>query len=146
MRSLTVRKKIVLGALLIIIIGTALYMFASRTSGHDIILDGRTLSVSIADTELSRAQGLSGRTGLAENEGMLFVFGEDGEYGFWMKDMHYSLDILWLNDKKEVLYVVHNATPASYPHVFTPTRESRYVIEVPAGDATEVKPGDFATF
>src|SRR3954471_24776165 len=54
----------------------------------EVKLGSTTIQVDISDTEALREQGLSGRTSLAENEGMLFVFPTPGPYGFWMKDMN----------------------------------------------------------
>src|SRR3989344_4302445 len=62
---------------------------------------GDKKSIEIGDEEAERAQGLSGRKSLAENEGMLFVFGgKDVKPAFWMKDMLMPIDIIWINDRK----------------------------------------------
>lgn len=54
------------------------------------------LAVEIRDTDKERQQGLSGRNKLGENEGMLFVFDKPGRYGFWMKEMKFPLDFVWI--------------------------------------------------
>jgi uncharacterized protein len=61
-----------------------------------------TFEIEIADTESKRQQGLSGRNNLAENKGMLFVFEQPAKYGFWMKDMNFSLDFIWIKDNQIV--------------------------------------------
>lgn len=96
---------------------------------------GARISLDVVDTPAARQQGLSGRGGLADNSGMLFVFNENSADCFWMKDMQFSIDILWLNEAKQVLYSVQNVDPASYPHSFCPPEPARYVIELPAGRA-----------
>ena len=58
--------------------------------------------VEVADTIVSRTRGLSGRAGLKENEGMLFVFGSPDMHGFWMKDMKFPIDIVWIRGEKIV--------------------------------------------
>lgn len=98
-------------------------------------LKGETIRVSVADTESTRGQGLSGRTGLAADEGMLFVFPQDGEHAFWMKDMLFSIDILWLSADGEVVYMAENVSPESYPQSFRSDVPARYVLELPAGYA-----------
>ena len=110
-------------------------------------LDGQTIRVSIANTEASRELGLGGRTGLAPDEGMLFVFPEDGIYAFWMKDMLFSIDMIWLADDGTVLYMAQNVSPDTYPKDFVPTSPARYVLELPAGyaKAYTVRIGDKAT-
>ena len=54
--------------------------------------------IEIADTPAAREQGLSGRTEIPEDYGMLFVFPDKGDYGFWMKDLMVSIDGFWLAD------------------------------------------------
>lgn len=99
-----------------------------------------TVAVDIADTEVLREQGLSGRTGLAEGTGMLFVFDTDGVWGIWMKDMRFAIDIVWVDATGTVITVAANVSPSTYlktpPGVFFPDRPARYVIELPAGFTT----------
>src|SRR3990167_10987110 len=96
-------------------------------------LNGQTIRVSVADTETAREQGLSGRAGLATDEGMLFVFLKDGKYAFWMKDMLFSIDILWLSSDGAVVFMAKNVSPDTYPRAFAPDGPARYVLELPAG-------------
>ena len=103
-----------------------------RTTVH---LDGRPLSVSIADTPSAREVGLGGREALAPDEGMLFVFPKDDTYGFWMRGMRFSIDIIWLSGEGVVVNMKQNVSPATYPHVFEPSVPARYVLELPAGYA-----------
>ena len=56
------------------------------------------LAVEVRDTEEGRSRGLSGREKLGEDEGMLFVFDQPGIYGFWMKEMKFPLDFIWIRD------------------------------------------------
>ena len=44
-----------------------------------------------------KIQGLSGRENLENNQGMLFLYEQAGQYSFWMKDMNFSLDIIYIN-------------------------------------------------
>lgn len=89
--------------------------------------------VDVADTSALREKGLSGRASLSEESGMWFVYEKNGIYSFWMPDMHFPIDIIWFDENLRVVYVQKNATPESYPHVFTPDVPARYVLEVPAG-------------
>ena len=141
--------------LVVLISGTAIWnkvhAVNSVTPGaHQVQIKlGDTVIVSdIADTEVLREQGLSGRAELSEKSGMLFVFPQDGEYAFWMKDMLFSIDIIWLTQDKKVVYIVKDAKPESYPSSFVPSGMSRYVIEVPAGWTMrhQVTVGSVATF
>ncbi len=56
------------------------------------------VAVEVRDTEEGRSQGLSNREKLAEDEGMLFIFDQPGIYGFWMKEMKFPLDFIWIRD------------------------------------------------
>ncbi len=100
-------------------------------------LAGHTVYVTVADTEAEREQGLGGRSGLDEDEGMLFIFDEDGQWGFWMKDVSFAIDIVWLDSSGKIVYIAENVGPETYPQVFTSSEAARYVIELPAGWAKE---------
>jgi len=100
-----------------------------------ISIGGNTLRVTVVSTEASRERGLSGRTGLQTDEGMLFAFPTDGTYGFWMKDMLFPIDMIWISADKHIVYMAENVAPGTYPKSFVPTQPARYVLEVPAGYA-----------
>lgn len=106
---------------------------SSVTPTRTVTLKGRTLRVAVADTPEERDRGLSGTAGLGNDQGMLFVFPEEGIYGFWMKGMRYSLDIIWIANDGRVVYIVRDATPQSFPTDFLPDTPARYVLELPAG-------------
>lgn len=91
----------------------------------------------LARTEAERTQGLSGRSALPNNHAMLFVFDGDDKHSIWMRDMRIDIDIVWLNRHKEVVHIVRNASPWSYPNIFEPTSDARYVVELAAGVAEQ---------
>jgi hypothetical protein len=92
-----------------------------------------TLKIDLARTEEERAQGLSGRESLAEDEAMLFIFPTLDIYGFWMKEMNFDLDIIWLDGAGVVADITPNVSRDSYPQVFYPRTKIKYGLEVPAG-------------
>lgn len=102
------------------------------------------VSVTLARTELERNLGLSIKSSLNENEGMLFVFDKEGKYGFWMKDMKFPIDIVWLN-KNKIIFIEKNVSPETYPTAFYPKDVSDLVLELPAGfcDTHGLSEGDF---
>ncbi len=103
-------------------------------SSRTVTLKSETIRVQVADTPQSRARGLSGMLGLADDEGMLFVFDTDGHHSFWMKDMHFAIDILWMGQNGEIVHIVESAMPASYPaDAFVPALPARYVLELSSG-------------
>lgn len=121
--------------LAVVVIFAAGLVYLMRSDGPRAIVGGTSVKILLADTPQKRTQGLSGRESLAHDEGMLFVFPEEDVYSFWMKDMRFSIDILWLNSAGEVVHVVENASPESYPASFTPEKAATYVLELPAGFA-----------
>ncbi len=93
------------------------------------------IAVELATTSAARAQGLSGRDALPPQRGMLFVFPEDGRYAFWMKDMRFAIDIVWIDREGRVVRVDAGVQPATFPATFSPPTPVRYVLELAAGQA-----------
>lgn len=108
------------------------------------------INLEIVGTSEEMKKGLSGRIELAENQGMLFIFGPPGFYSFWMKGMLFPIDIIWINENKEVVYIKENLQPCVEEdcQLFTPDKKTKYVLEVKAGtvDRVNIKIGDEVTF
>lgn len=121
--------------------------FASRTSST-VTIDGVVFKVQVADDEEEQARGLSGTANLASDEGMLFEFAADLYWPFWMKDMNYPIDILWMDSGRRVVYIEQNVSPSTYPQVFTPDTSARYALEIPAGSVAKygLEKGQTANF
>ena len=100
-----------------------------------VIVGSTTIPVDIANTYATQKQGLSGRTHLPEGTGMLFVFEREDLWSMWMKDMLFSIDIVWADGDGEVITIAHEVSPQTYPNSFAPSRPARYVLELPAGFA-----------
>lgn len=98
-----------------------------------IVVGSTPITIEVADTPEKRIQGLSGREELRNNEGMFFIFEEIDFHGLWMKDMNFSIDIIWFDEYAEVVYIVQDIHPDTYPTVFKTPTKSKYVLEVPAG-------------
>lgn len=98
----------------------------------------RDFIADIADTQALRELGLSGRQGLGDDEAMLFVFPTSGQNLFWMKDMLFPIDMIWLDKNKKVSHIVRDAEPSSFPQTFGPSTPTMYVIETRAGIADEI--------
>jgi uncharacterized membrane protein (UPF0127 family) len=89
---------------------------------------------NIADTEKTREQGLSGTKSLAADHAMFFVFDSDNRWPIWMKDMNYSIDIVWLDESKKVVDFAVEVSPDTYPtKSFFPKVDARYVVELKSG-------------
>ncbi len=97
------------------------------------IIGNNDITYIIVNTPESRTLGLSGRESLPENTAMLFVFDEPGKYQFWMKDMNFPIDIIWLDENKKIIHIEENIAPETYPTSFGPENNSLYVIEANVG-------------
>ncbi len=93
------------------------------------------LDINLANTDELRALGLSYTDQIQENQGMLFIFDIPARYGFWMKDMRYSLDIIWIDEDYKIVDISKNIEPNTYPELFYPQSPVKYVLEVGAGFA-----------
>lgn len=118
------------------------YLFGSGDIG--IYVRDIPLSVTLADTPAERQQGLSGVESMRAEEGMLFVFEAEGDYMFWMKDMNFPIDILWINNDLEIVYIEENLSPDTYPTRYGSTAPARFVLETNAffADTFNIKVGD----
>jgi uncharacterized membrane protein (UPF0127 family) len=123
--------------ILALLAATILTYYVFLDNGRVLILpNGKRLNLEVRDDEIGRVQGLSGRSSLSESSAMLFVFDiESDRYCFWMKDMKFDIDILWLDSKKRIVDAKYAASPSSYPEEFCPKSAARYVLELPAGQA-----------
>lgn len=98
----------------------------------------------IADTPEERAKGLSNREYLREEDGMLFIFDEEGLYSFWMKDTLIPLDIMWIDEDLKIVHIEKNIRPETYPASYRSPVPARFVLEVNAffSDTFNIKVGD----
>ncbi len=102
---------------------------------HSLTIGNTEILVAYAKTDAERGQGLSDSAPIEQAQGMLFFFDQPQRPSFWMKDMHYSLDMVWIGDDMTVKDITKNATPESFPNSFFPKEPVSYVLEVPAGFA-----------
>lgn len=126
----------------------AIGVFDQRLSHSTAHIGNRAYNVLVARTAETQQQGLGGRSSIPADGGMLFWFARSEQQCFWMKDMRFSLDIIWLGDDKKVTHIEQNVSPASYPHQYCPAQPARYVIELNAGQvaANGVRPGQSVSF
>lgn len=118
-----------------------------KTQLVTLVVGEAELQVEIRDDEAERELGFSGRDSIGENEGMLFVFDQPMQPTFWMKDMLFSLDVLWIREGKVVEIEENIPHPTQdQPVVATmiPQNPVDMVLEVPSGwvRRTGVKVGD----
>lgn len=97
------------------------------------VVGGVETKMYVADTTEKITKGLSDVEKLEENEGMLFVFPDEGERIFWMKDMNFPLDILWFNSNNEIVHIEENVLPENYPDKYGEGVSAQYIMEFNAG-------------
>lgn len=104
----------------------------------EVMLGNARYTLQIADTDFLRERGLSYRGSLAPQTGMLFIFDTPRISRFWMKDMNFPLDIIWLDADKKVVHIEHSLSPSTYPDSFGPDTPTQYVIELNAGEVKRI--------
>ena len=112
-------------------------LFVRSPYAHPLIIGDTKIWVAYAVTPAEQEQGLSGTKPLRDDQGMLFIFPSDTSVSFWMKDMNYPLDIIWIDSEKTVRDISPDLDPATYPTTFAPSIPVRYALEVPAGFAAQ---------
>lgn len=122
------------------------FTMASTTPPRACIHD-HCIDLLIAKDDTTRTKGLSDRPSLALNEGMLFIFQEPSDQPFWMPDMRFPIDIIWLDQNKKIVFMVPDAQPCPSRNdcpTIDPKKEALYVLEVNAGFAKKynIKVGD----
>jgi hypothetical protein len=103
-----------------------------------VIINNFELRVYLAVTNDQQVNGLSVKDHLNENEGMLFVYEQPTRQAFWMKDMKFPIDIIWLDSNGTVVHIEHNLQPCIMTFAFIcpsyiPDNDSHYVLETVAG-------------
>lgn len=113
-------------------------------------INNKKISLTIADSEKERMKGLSGKKSLDADDGMLFLFEQKDKYSFWMKNMNFPIDIIYL-DGDRVVDVKNSVPPAKEgetPVIYTPSQPANRVLEVAAGfaKANNIQPGSQISF
>jgi uncharacterized protein len=113
---------------------TIFFSLFSILYGAEIRLGNQILTVEIAKTHEARANGLMGRTELAEGHGMLFIYSEPQRLVFWMKNTLIPLSIAFFDEDKELINILDMEPPAGPKLVrYRSTAPALYALEVPQG-------------
>lgn len=137
--------KTILGLFALLLIAIVITINALHNNNYSILpkgstvtIDKHTFSVDVAKTQASQEQGLSGRRNMAIDHGMLFVFNYPAYQTFWMKDMLFPLDMLFI--KGDTIVTIYqyipipqkNAPDSSLP-VYISTQPTDKVLELNSG-------------
>ena len=139
-------NKIFLGLLLILAVAVWSYFFLQDSNSTDgdskiISINNEKFKIESARSPEEQQKGLGGRENLCADCGMLFEFTQEDKHSFWMRDMKFPLDIIWISSNK-VVFVVKNISPDNQ-NVFAPPVKANKVLEINAGisDKYEIREG-----
>lgn len=150
---MNLKKKIIFLSVAVIILAISIKFFPYHCNStaclqktaqtKTVLLKNIPIEVTVVETQAERRQGLSGKDGLKEYEGMFFIFDKPDRYGFWMKEMKFSIDIVWIKDGS-VVDIKKSVSPITYPEIFYPQEAANMVIELSSGfcDTHNVSVGD----
>lgn len=145
-------KKIII--LIIIILSVSVFLFFRmddlffQDQKSFIQISGQKIEVTIRDDDIERQQGLSGKDSLCNDCGMLFIFEKARNYPFWMKEMKFDLDMLWIRGDKIVKIKENIPYQRGEGEVVNPEIIADKVLEINAGQSAkwEIKEGDKVIF
>ncbi len=110
--------------------------YRGRPTLYDVKIGSLTIPTEIANTPETLEKGLSGRFHLPKKMGLLFIFPVPGEYSFWMPDMNFPIDLIWINADKKIVgfeQAMQPETDYANPQYYAPPEAILYMLEVNAG-------------
>ena len=125
--------------LLLVLTITYLSLIKTDRKQHYLLVNNHKINLEIASTKKTQQQGLSGRDYLPENNGMLFVYNQSGYRSFWMKEMKFPLDFVWINDG-QIIGITVNVQPKDYqpPKSLTSPQPVDKILEINANEAEKL--------
>jgi uncharacterized membrane protein (UPF0127 family) len=127
------RSQFIATSIAVVVLIAIVALCAGKTASQTVRLGNTTYHLETVTTEAAKQKGLGGRNSMAANSGMLFPYTAAGQQCFWMKDMRFSLDILWLDSAHKIVKIEPNLAPKTYPQTYCAV--AQYVIELNAGQA-----------
>ncbi|MBI5126549.1 MAG: DUF192 domain-containing protein [Candidatus Taylorbacteria bacterium] len=145
-----------LGGIILVVLVLGVYRFSyaptdnlsTPSADSKIEVEKYLTRLYVVTSDTDREIGLSKFSSLQPEEGMLFVFDSNNFWKIWMKDMKFSIDIIFLDQNFRVIGLHENISPESYPATYSSVTPSRYVLETNAGFITErgIKVGQTVIF
>lgn len=147
------KRNISLIAFLLIIsaIFVSIWAVNQNKKSNRVCFKNYCFKVELAKTEKERDRGLMFRKNLDPDKGMLFIYKKEGIYSFWMANTLIPLDIIWVNQNKEIVFVSENSQPCQSNYscpLINPYKNAQYVLEINGGTAEKIglKIGDMVSF
>jgi len=101
--------------------------------------DNKTIQVEVADTPAARQRWLTFREDrLPLNTAIILVYDKPDLYSLWLLNIQFNIDLVWLDNKGNVVYIVKNAPPCKTPLdasdcTYKNTRPAKYVVAATSG-------------
>ena len=127
----------IISALIIAAVLVGGYFYSQESQKGEEQKPAKSYNFLLADTTEKRTQGLSGRDFLSDDTVMFFDFEEDDICGIWMKDMKFSIDLVWIDSAFKIIDLKESVAPSTYPEIFSSISPCRYLIEVKEGFVKE---------
>ena len=107
-----------------------------------VTINNQNFKVTIAASQKEKEIGLSETKSISKDQGMLFIFNQPAYYSFWMKNMKFPIDIIYINNDT-IVTIESNAQPPKdgqkNPVIYTPTKPADKVLEIQAGLSEKYK-------
>ena len=136
--------------LLVVVIGVALFLIlpSMKQSTIAMNLGTGTFEAQVMTDYSEISKGISSATEFGSKQAVLMVYPDSGKWGVVVRDMGVSIDLVWLNDNKQVVYYVKSIEPSEAVKTFIPKLSAKYVVELAAGtvDKDAIKITSVATF
>lgn len=134
------KKEIILIIIVFLIVAIGGIFIFYKKEQNLICFKNYCFNVELAQTPEELSNGLMYREKLDSDKGMFFIFDGAGEYPFWMKNTLIPLDIIWINEKKEVVFINENTQPCKENPCPTinPRKNAEYVLEINSGTAQKI--------
>ena len=132
---------ILAGIIAIILIFATVELLKEKQELAEVCIKGECFKAELAISVKEKRHGLMNREKLGKREGMLFVYEEEKEYSFWMKNVKIPLDIIWIDKDKKIVFMKKNAEPCSEERncpSIKPDKKAKYIFEVRGGTASEL--------
>jgi len=139
------RKVVVLLPFVLLFLVIGYVLFKDKEGSYARICFTETcFDVEVSRTPQERSKGLMFREYLPTGEGMLFDFKEEGKHGIWMKNTLLTLDIVWINEDLEVVYIKKKVPPCTVDDcpVYKSDVPARFVLEVNSGEGQALNVGE----
>lgn len=124
----------------------SIIFIAGCNSIREVCVNQKCFKVEIADASEERQIGLMQHDVLQEDNGMWFIFNNEGRHSIWMKNMKFPIDIIWVDSNYNVVDIKRNAEPCTDNcEIYSPSKDAKYVLElnvdskINIGDRVEIR-------